>query len=185
MTVAAVRDGMTEQWTKAVVTLVLVGWWLFGPVVGYGPAGEAADTMAGTIWEHLGWMVSHGNVWHLAGNVFVLWCLTGRLHVMAGVVIAFLCSWLPVLPGVWELFADGEMSATVGFSGVLCGMIGVKWGAWCRTQWQTAVHGGCYWTFAKKVMPILLVGIFVPHINWSIHVYCVTAGLLYGRWKRT
>ena len=161
-------------WTKAVVTLVLVAWWIAGPVVGYKPSG-------GTIWEHLGWMVSHGNVWHLAGNVFVMWCLKGRLHLGVGVVTAFLCSWLPVVPGVWELFTAGEALSTAGFSGVLCAMIGVKWGEWIRSCNDIAA----YWTFGKRVLPWLLVGVFVPHINWSIHVYCVMAGLVYGRWKRT
>lgn len=170
-------------WTKAVVSVTLVAWWIAGPVVGYRPVGEPTGTVAGTIWEHVGWMVSHGNVWHLAGNVFVLWCMKGRVPLAAGVVTAFLCSWLPVVPGLWDIFSLAEPASTVGFSGVLCGMIGVQWGVWCRTQRKAAVHGGCYWVFAKKVMPFLIVGAFIPHINWSIHIYCVLMGLAYGRYK--
>lgn len=164
-----------ERWTKVGVTFVLVLWWWLGAEVAYEPVGEVVDT----IWEHLGWMVNHANVWHLAGNVFVLWCMKGRLHIAAGVAIAFICSWFPVLPGVWEMFVDGDTSATVGFSGVLCGMIGVKWGAWIKGCNDTAA----YVTFGKRVLLVLLVGAFVPHINWSIHVYCVMVGLAYGRYK--
>ena len=162
------RDGITGQWTKVAVTAVLVVWWLTMPQVGYGSGG--------TIWEHLLWPLSHANVWHLAGNLWVLWWLKGRLHLRAAYVMAVICSFLPVVPGVWDI-AGGEAAATCGFSGVICAVIGVKWGAWC---------GGChgmtaYGTFCKRVLPFVAVGALIPHVNWSIHLYCLVAGFLYGR----
>ena len=170
------RDKITVQLTKVVMTLVLVLWYYGMPEVGYLP-------YSGTIWEHIFWPLSHANVWHLAGNVWVLWWLKGcRLYMRESYVMAVLCSFLPVFPGLWEMMPDADASGTVatcGFSGVLCAMIGVKWGAWI---------GGChnmtaYWTFAKRVLPFVALGFLIPHVNWSIHLYCLLAGLAYGRWQ--
>lgn len=170
------RDRITGQWTKVAVTAVLVLWWLLGPTVGFCPAADAAGTVAGMVWGHLLWPLSHANVWHLAGNLWVLWWLKGRLHLRAAYVMAVVCSFLPVVPGVWDI-AGGEAAATCGFSGVICAVIGVKWGAWC---------GGChgmtaYGTFCRRVLPFVAVGALIPHVNWSIHLYCLVAGFVYGR----
>lgn len=168
---------------KVLMTLVLVVWWLIGPTVGYYPVGEPTGTGAGTFWEHLLWPLSHANVWHLAGNAWVLWWLKGkRLFLGEAYVMAVACSFLPVLPGAWEMMPDADATgvvATCGFSGVLCAMIGVKWGAWMKGC------AGCaaYWTFAKRVLPFVAIGAVIPHVNWSIHFYCVMAGLVYGRWQ--
>lgn len=164
---------------KALITLVLVVWWLWLPLVGYYPVGETDGHTIGMIWGHLLWPLSHANVWHLAGNMYFLWLLKERLYVRECYVIAVICSFLPVVPGVWSLFSAGEPLSTVGFSGVLCAMIGVKWGAWIR-----GCHGmTAYWTFAKRVLPFVAVGFLIPHVNWSIHLYCLLAGLAYGRWQ--
>ncbi len=157
---------------KVLVTVVTVAWWAWLPEVGFRPGG--------TIWEHLLWPLSHANVWHLAGNLWVLWWLKGRLHLREAYVMAVVCSFLPVVPGVWDI-AGGEAAATCGFSGVLCAVIGVKWGAWCG-----GCHEGChgmtaYGTFCRRVLPFVAAGALIPHVNWSIHLYCLLAGLLYGR----
>ncbi len=162
--------------TKATVTLVLVLWWWRMPETGYPPAG-------GTIWEHLLWPLSHANVWHLAGNLYCLWAgLKGRLCLRKCYLLAVLCSFLPVVPGLWELMPDADASggmATCGFSGVLCAMVGVKWGVWFK-----GCHGmTAYGTFCKRVLPFVAVGFLIPHVNWSIHLYCLLAGLMYGRWQ--
>ena len=169
--------------SKALVTVVLVLWWLYGPSVGYFPVGKTDGHTIGTIWEHLLWPMSHANVWHLMGNLWVLWWMKGgRLYMLEAYVIAVLCSFLPVVPGLWDILPADDSAgvvATCGFSGVLCAMIGVRWGAWI---------GGChnmtaYWTFAKRVLPFVAVGFLIPHVNWSIHLYCLLAGLAYGRWQ--
>lgn len=172
---------MREEATiKGVVTAVLVVWFVLVPQVGYSPVGEATGTTASVLWEHVAWMVSHGNVWHLAGNVLVLWMLRLPLYLVAAVVISFLCSWLPVLPGVWEIFSTGEPSSavasvTMGFSGVIFAIGGVKWGRVC------AVNKTNYRLFLARVLPLTLIGILIPHINWSIHFYCLMGGFVYGR----
>lgn len=159
---------------KVVVTAVLVVWWLLGPDVGYLPYG-------GTIQEHLVWPLSHANVWHLAGNVYFLWVvLKGRLHLMKSYVMAVVCSFLPVVPGLWDMMPNADALGTVatcGFSGVLCAVVGVKWGEWIKSHYSITA----YWTFAKRVLPFVAVGFLIPHVNWSIHLYCLLAGLAYGR----
>ena len=164
---------------KVVVTAVLVVWWLVGPEVGFWPVGGTDGNSGGTIWEHVLWPLSHANVWHLAGNLYFLWVMKGRLHVREAYVLAVLCSFLPVLPGVWD-FSAGEAvrpMATCGFSGVLCAVVGVKWGEWIKSHYSITA----YWTFAKRVLPFVAVGFLIPHVNWSIHLYCLLAGLAYGR----
>lgn len=171
---------MTEQKymtvSKAMVTALLVVCYLAVPAIGYTPAG-------GTIWEHILWPLSHANVWHLAGNLWVLWWLKGRIYLRESYVIAVLCSFLPAMPGLWDILPIGEATdtmATCGFSGVLCAMIGVKWGTWIKSGNSIEAYG----TFCKRVLPFVMLGFLIPHVNWSIHFYCLIAGVAYGRWKQ-
>lgn len=166
--------------TKVVVTVVLVAWWLWMPAIGYMPVGEPTGTVAETIREHLLWPLSHANIWHLAGNLWVLWWLKDRLYPLESYVMAVVCSFLPVMPGLWDIFSQAEPVSTVGFSGVLCASIGIRWGIWAKSCLDRDV---AYVTFTKRVFPFVVVGYFIPHVNWSIHLFCLIAGLAYGRWK--
>lgn len=186
--------------SKVMMTVLLVVWWLYGPSVGYYPVGETDGHTIGTLWEHIFWPLSHANIWHLAGNLWVLWWLKDeRLYIRECYVMSVLCSFVPVVPGLWEMIGDGENAAgmhdgavaTCGFSGVLCGMIGVIWGRWIRKCHDLACSqangqkgrgsaGTYYWTFAKRVLPFVAVGFVIPHVNWSIHLYCLLAGVMYG-----
>ena len=133
-----------------------------------------------TVWEHAARMLIHDNVWHLAGNLLVLWLMRMPLYLMIGMLIGFVCSWLPVLPGVWELLGIVETTATsvtVGFSGVLFAIIGVKWGKACCDGIAT------YVTVCKKLGPVVVAGAFLPYLNWCLHLYCLLAGLVYGRMR--
>ena len=159
--------------TKVLMTAQLALWWFAMPQVGYGSSG--------TIWEHFFYPMSHVNVWHLAGNLWALWYLKGRLYMRESYVIAVLCSFLPVIPGMWDMTPSAEPIVTAGFSGVLCAVIGIKWGLWCSSRKNLTA----YWTFCKKVLPFVAVGMFIPHVNWCIHLYCLLAGLLYGRSLRS
>ena len=163
--------------SKVLVTVLLVIWWWLVPTVGFGGRHDVAT--CGTIWEHLLWPMGHANVWHLAGNLWVLWWLKGRLHLRVAYLMAVVCSMVPGVPGVWELFSLAEPAGTVGFSGVLCAVIGMRWGEWVKGCCDTAA----YVTFGKRVLPFVAVGFLVPHVNWSIHLYCLLAGLAYGRCK--
>lgn len=159
---------------KLAVTLMLWCWWLFVPVIGYGGEGNHVGSLSG----HLLYPLSHGNIWHLAGNVFVLWCIPGRLRLWQDYVIAVVCSLLPVF-GFWKI------GMTVGFSGVLFAEIGNRWGVWCRRKAEAGCRSAtAYGRFCVRVMPWVLAFALVPHINWCIHLYCVLTGLAYGRWKR-
>ena len=154
---------------KTVLTAVMVAWWALGEPVGYGSCDDV--TAYSTVIDHAVYMVSHANVWHLAGNLFVLWLIRGKLYMIPAVVIAFACSFLPS----WSLY--GGIGVTMGFSGVLFAIGGIKWGVYCRGS------ASAYWTFVKKVLPFALLGVLVPHLNWCLHTYCLVSGLLYGRMK--
>lgn len=154
---------------KVLVGAVLVAWWLLMPAVGYMPAGEAAWTAAGTFWGHVLYPLSHVNVWHLAGNLWFLYCIRGSLHLGVSLVLSFFCSFLPV----WGIWGIGE---TAGFSGVLCASVGIRWGAWCGRCGSLAA----YLRFFKTVLPFVAVGIVIPHVNWCIHLYCLLVGMVYG-----
>ena len=162
---------------KTAVTAVLTLWYLLCPQIGY----ENSLTPLEPLWAHALYMVSHANVWHLMGNLFVLWIMRNRIYLFASVMIAFAASFLPVYGLFWPL--EG---VTMGFSGVLFAIFGVKWGAYC----QSFEPGGKRMTreahaeFAVKAMPFALIGIAIPHVNWCLHLYCLLGGFAYGRWGR-
>lgn len=160
---------------KIVVTVVLTLWWIFMPVVGY-EANDFADADTG---RHLAYMLSHANIWHLLGNLFVLWIMSNPLYLIPSIVIALLCSFLPAI----GFFPIGM---TVGFSGVLFAIAGIKWGVYCRHSYEYSREKGknAASDFICKALPFALVGVLIPHLNWCIHLYCMLAGFVYGRYNR-
>lgn len=184
---------------KVVITVVLVAWWLFGPVVGYQDALECSNIRPTTdIWAyilpHLLYMVSHASFWHLAGNLFVLWLIKGKLYLWRALSVAFLCSFLPGIGSIWEIWNGEPVPLTVGFSGVLFAIFGIKWGFWCVGQHKgkvsrkdrlldeqrTAISTERVKQFFIHVVPFAIIGILVPHLNWTIHLYCLIGGYVVG-----
>jgi len=162
---------------KTAVTAVLVLYWLLGVQTGY-QNGYADGTPVGTVMEeHVLAMVSHAGAWHLAGNLFVLWLIAGRLHLLPSLAIAFLMSFVPAFGIVWPM-----SGVTMGFSGVLFAIIGIKWGIYCRSfdPAGTAFVRRAVREFCVKVLPFALIGIFIPQVNWCVHLYCVLTGFAYG-----
>lgn len=164
---------------KVAVTLVLVLWWVLGEPVGYREdCGSAA--VYWTVAEHALAMVSHAGFWHLAGNLFVLWILRGRLYLLPSLMTALAMSFVPVFGIIWPM--DG---VTMGFSGVLFAVIGIKWGVYC----QSFAPAGAYFVrtaiaeFCLKALPFALAGAVLPHVNWCLHLYCLLAGFVYGAWR--
>ena len=87
---------------KIAVTLVLVAWYFLMPQKGY-----TADTEDPA---HITYILCHANIYHLAGNVFVLWMMKGRLHIASSITIAILCSYIPVIGTIWDSFVfDGGL----------------------------------------------------------------------------
>lgn len=163
---------MRERWIeKTVLSVAMLLWWLFLPVMGY----NGCEMSYG----HIVYWLSHASFWHLAGNVFVLWLMRGNLHLLPSVYIAFLCSLIPA----FSIY--GELGMTVGFSGVLFAIAGIKWGIYCRiNSMQHNVHGrAAYSQFLFKALPFALIGIVIPRVNWCLHLYCMLAGFVYGRWR--
>lgn len=160
---------------KTVVTLVLVAWWLLLPVAGY----EVNDYREADIPAHFAYILSHANIWHLMGNLFVLWIMSDRLYLLPSLVIAVLSSFVPAT-GLWPL------GMTVGFSGVLFAIAGIKWGVYCRHSFRYSREKGraAALGFVCKVLPFALAGALIPHINWCLHLYCLLAGFVYGRYNR-
>jgi len=158
---------------KAVLTAVMAAWYVAGPQTGYG-IGDMSPL------HHALSMVSHANVWHLAGNLFVLWIMRNRLYLAASVCIAFVMSFLPVAGPVWPI--DG---VTTGFSGVIFAIWGVKWGVHCQSFWPAGreIMREKLWEFCCKALPFALVGIVIPNVNWCLHLYCLLGGFMYGRWR--
>ena len=159
---------------KCVVTAVLVAVFVFAPAVGYTNGDIERPHL------HIAYMFCHANIWHLAGNIFVLWILRGKLHLAASMMIAYVFSLLPS----WSLW--GEVGVTMGFSGVLFAICGIKWGIYCRYASAMGKLFGrtAFREFAMKGLPFALIGILIPHINWCIHLYCMLAGFVYGRCRR-
>lgn len=158
---------------KALLTAVMVAWYAFGWQTGYA-SGDMSPA------DHLLSMVSHANVWHLAGNLFVLWIMKCRLYIFASAVIAFVASYLPVVGPIWPM--DG---VTMGFSGVIFAIWGAKWGVYCQSFWPAGddIMREKIWEFCYKTVPFALIGMVMPNINWCLHLYCLLGGFAYGRWR--
>lgn len=161
-----------ETIEKAVLTLVMVAWWLLLPATGY----AQGDTES--LWPHFAYMWSHAGIWHLAGNLFVLLIMRPRLYLLPSVVIAFIASYIPA----WSLY--GEVGVTMGFSGVLFAVWGIKWGVYCRDRYGRQFSTCARDEFLMKAVPFALIGIVIPNLNWCIHLYTLVMGYVYGRCRR-
>lgn len=169
-----------ETIEKLLVTLVLVLWYLLMPQAGYKPYTEDANSNLVGI-DHYAYMLSHANIWHLCGNLLVVW-LVRRLRLYSSLVIAILASFLPAVGCVWDGFVFD--SITMGFSGVLFAAIGSNWGYGIYRTTNDARRNMYYRDFFFKVLPFALLGVLVPHINWCLHTYCLLSGFVYGRCRR-
>ena len=153
---------------KAILTVGMLLWWLLMPMTGY-----TADDCS--LWPHVAYMWSHASVWHLAGNLFVLWIMRSPLRLLPSAVMAIAVSYLPA----WSIW--GDVGMTLGFSGVLFAMWGIKWGVYCTRRYGRHFSACALDEFAMKAVPFALLGIVVPHLNWCIHLYALITGYVYGR----
>lgn len=156
---------------KICLTLIMVVWWMLLPTTGY-TAGN------GLIWPHLAYMWSHANIWHLAGNLVVLWIMRRQLYLLPSLSIAFVTSYIPAF-SVW-----GELGMTLGFSGALFAIGGIKWGVYCSRRYGRHFSACALDDFVLKALPFALVGILVPHLNWCLHLYALIFGYIYGRCRK-
>ena len=159
---------------KIAVTLVLVLWYFLMPQTACLPANEDLS--------HYTYLLCHANIWHLAGNLFVLWLMKGNLHLPSSLLIAVFCSFLPAVGSIFDGFLLGD--GTMGFSGVLFAMAGVKWGKYIWRQTDKQLQHAATKKFMIQVLPFALVGVVIPHISWCIHLYCLLMGFVYGRCRR-
>lgn len=150
---------MRFSWAKLTVSLVLVVWYLAMPQYSFGWWWDYPE--CGAVCGNLLYPLSHANVWHLAANVLCLWMIPCELHLYAATFLSVLCSFLPCF----------ITEATCGFSGVLFAIVGMSWGRVRRFRdmiWRNK------W--------FLIIPIFIPHVNALLHVYCLLAGWVVGRY---
>lgn len=159
-----------ERIEKIIITLVLTSWFVMMPHTGYN-----SDS---TNIEHVTYILSHANIWHLTGNLFVLWLMPIK-NLFPALLIAIVASYMPAAGSVWEGLAFN--SITMGFSGVLFAIVGSKWGWAIRDTDNKILRKLWYRQFATKVLPFAVLGLLVPQINWCLHTYCLLAGFVYGR----
>lgn len=131
-------------------------------------------------------LLFHANIFHLLGNLFVLWMLQldrnhtpheGTNRIIEGCIIAVLCPFLPSfhidLPNFQLSTINSQL--TLGFSGAIFAIVGAMWGEAFRkrpTKKTTSL-------FVTRCLPWAVVGIFIPHVDGMLHTYCLFAGLLY------
>lgn len=157
-----------ETFEKIIISLALTALWLWMPATGY-----TADDKS--LWHHLAYMWSHASFWHLAGNLCVLWLMRRELYLFPSFVIAFAASYIPA----FSIY--GDMGMTLGFSGVLFAIGGIKWGVYSTKRYGRYFSACAMDEFALKALPFALVGIVIPHLNWCLHLYTLLAGYVYGR----
>lgn len=159
---------------KLLVTLALVSWYAAGHKIGY-----SHNTY--NLEEHALYILSHANVWHLIGNLFVMWMLK-RFPIIPALLIAFFVSFIPTSGTLWCLLGYDTVGVTMGFSGVLFAMLGINWGNQVTFYWQKSSFVGTHVidNFCKKMLPWALIGFFIPHVNWELHLFSLMTGFLYG-----
>ena len=151
---------------KIVVCFILVGSYFLLPKYGF--------TFNGDLLSHFLYPFSHANIWHLAANCLCLFMLRCPLHIAATYLIAVICSFLPSFCLIDSIVQGGFAALkepTYGYSGILFAMVGISWGK---------IH-----RFRDMILRnkwILIIPAFIPHINFLIHIYCLLAGYLYGRY---
>ena len=137
---------------------------------------KAAYTSESGFLDHFIFAFCHANLIHLGLNLTSLFLFKKRLYIIEGIYISFLASYLPV----WMISGD---EATMGFSGVLFAIVGIKYGvvfSRCKTiqSLQNTIK------INRKAIAILLtsvvITIFIPHLNWCLHLYCLIIGCAYG-----
>lgn len=161
---------------KTIVTLLLCGWYVEGQQVGY-HQGDMSPLL------HLQAMVSHANIWHLAGNLFVIYLLR-RLYIVPAVLLAFVASYIPTVGTLWDLLGccDAAIDGTMGFSGAIFAMLGIMWGRhFVEYAGKDRFYGCCVIeAFCKNMLPWALIGFFIPHICWELHFYSLVLGVIWG-----
>ena len=139
---------------KYYVALFLIFIFILFPQTGY--------EVNGPLINHFTWIFCHANVFHLFGNIVCLLMLKKKLFLIPAFIISVVASFVPV----WSI---GGSYATMGFSGVLFAIIGIKYGDVGRLK-----------LCVKNCLPWIVISIFFPHMNWCIHLYCLVIGYLYG-----
>lgn len=101
----------------------------------------------------------HANIWHLAVNILVLFCIRGKIEILPPLVIAVIASYLPMYVA----------EPTMGISGFIFAVFGLMWGklGW----WKKAI---------TVVGPYIIIPMVIPNVNGLLHLYCFLLGYIYA-----
>ena len=136
--------------------MILVAWGGIGTSWGY-----SADT---PLWTHLAYHFAHGNVFHLAANMLVVFSIIFNRNDswwlwVVSYLVAVLCS-----------FIIATQSPTIGLSGILFvyyGIIFLKDGA----RWKPLAH---------LLLFMAVSCMFVSRMAVGLHFVCLSAGVIIG-----
>lgn len=175
---------------KAVVSAVLVVFYLFLPTFGYGGWPQHCCGIEG----HLLYSFCHGNVWHLVGNIACIWAIMGRFWWGVDYLIAVAVSFLPSLCAMSVCGASCVVFAEVGrrFGGVSVRVAAIEspdnerrncekthgtaagTGVMDGRTMKTAVKAMV--RMAKCVWPAFVIGAVVPGIAVMPHLWALMGG---------
>lgn len=114
---------------------------------------------------HVVYALRHANVWHLLCNVGALWCVRPLwCEVVLGYVIGVIGSLVP-----------NGYAESVGCSGAICGIMGLRWG---KVVFLPEYRNGGNWLGLLKVVGCMLAMCVLPGVSWMLHVWCFVIGVV-------
>ena len=157
---------------KIVITILLTVPYILGFKTGYtGDSGLAS---------HLLFPFSHANIFHLACNLIAVWVLKWNMkNIIPSVAISFVASFLPGINIYPQL--------TMGASGIIFAAIGIMWGRYFSHEYFNTwlerdmdILSGNVKKFFLYVLVPLAVMMFLPNVNFALHLYSLYLGMLYA-----
>lgn len=109
--------------------------------------------------SHFIYVFCHGNIFHLAVNLLILWSIRNKMQPISAYIISVLVSFIPM----------HYASATVGMSGFIFAVFGLMWG---RVGFRKEL--------ITKVLPIIIVSMLIPNVNGLIHFYAFAFSFIYS-----
>lgn len=159
---------------KIIITIALVTPYIVGYKVGY--------TDYRNFGEHVTFVFSHANIFHLLCNLLAFWCVRGSMHIIPAFAINLLASYI----------APCSSLPTMGASGVLFAVIGIKWGTyfaneyfnnWVERDIDILKHNAK--KFLLYVIAPMALMVLLPNVNYALHFCALCLAMIYAFIKYT